>query len=118
MLFGATQYNRISRFAEEIPEDCVERLPKKVPLNEHMPSKMGSPHESRFTHAELSANKPKSVPMPDFKPGDEVEHKTFGRGFILSAQQMGGDMLLEVSFDRNGTRRLMAKVASSAMKKI
>ncbi len=44
-------------------------------------------------------------------------HKAFGKGMVLSVMKMGGDALLEVAFDQVGTKRLMAKTASSHMKK-
>ena len=52
----------------------------------------------------------------DFKVGDTVEHKTFGKGMIVSAKAMGGDMLLEIAFDTCGTKKVMAKMAK--LKKI
>ena len=47
----------------------------------------------------------------DFKVGDTVEHKTFGKGMVVSAKAMGGDMLLEIAFDTCGTKKVMAKMA-------
>ncbi len=47
----------------------------------------------------------------DFKVGDMVEHKTFGKGMIVSVKPMGGDMLLEIAFDTCGTKKVMAKMA-------
>ncbi len=47
----------------------------------------------------------------DFKVGDTVEHKTFGKGLIVSAKAVGGDMLLEIAFDTCGTKKVMAKMA-------
>ena len=35
-------------------------------------------------------------------------HKVFGTGMIITAQKMGNDTLLEVSFDKVGTKTLMA----------
>jgi DNA helicase-2/ATP-dependent DNA helicase PcrA len=46
-----------------------------------------------------------------FKPGDRVKHHSFGEGEILSARQMGADVLYEVMFDKVGTKRLMATYA-------
>ena len=43
--------------------------------------------------------------------GDTVRHKTFGTGVILSATAMGGAMLLEIAFDRAGTKKIMANFA-------
>ncbi|MDR1465232.1 MAG: UvrD-helicase domain-containing protein [Oscillospiraceae bacterium] len=47
----------------------------------------------------------------DFRPGDAVRHKTFGEGMVLAAQAVGNDLLLEIAFDKAGTKKLMAKFA-------
>ena len=46
-----------------------------------------------------------------FAVGDTVIHRTFGTGVILSASAMGNDQLLEIAFDKVGTKKLMAKFA-------
>ncbi len=54
----------------------------------------------------------KSEPVKlDYKVGDTVEHKTFGQGLIVSANSVGGDMVLEIAFDSCGTKKIMAKMA-------
>ena len=54
----------------------------------------------------------KSAPVNlDYKVGDTVEHKTFGQGLIVSANSVGGDMVLEIAFDEVGTKKIMAKMA-------
>ncbi|MCR4925600.1 MAG: UvrD-helicase domain-containing protein [Clostridiales bacterium] len=56
------------------------------------------------------AVKPKATAEAiDFKTGDAVVHKTFGDGVIVSTQKMGNDILLEVAFNKVGTKKLMAK---------
>ena len=60
----------------------------------------------------------KSAPVPDFNKGDMVEHTAFGRGLVLSVLKMSGDALLEIAFDRVGTKKLMAKAASAHMRKL
>lgn len=60
----------------------------------------------------------KSAAVPDFKRGDMVDHKAFGRGMILSVQKMGGDALVEIAFDNVGTKRLMLKSAAAHMSKL
>ena len=47
----------------------------------------------------------------DFKVGDTVCHKSFGTGTVLTVTPMGGDMLLEVAFDKAGTKKMMANYA-------
>ena len=56
--------------------------------------------------------------LPEFRKGDSVEHKAFGRGMVLSMQKMGGDALIEIAFDNVGTKKLMLKSASQYMKKV
>ena len=46
-----------------------------------------------------------------FAPGDVVRHMTFGRGEVISAKQMGADVLYEIVFDNVGTKKLMATYA-------
>ena len=57
------------------------------------------------------------APAEQFRKGDMVEHTAFGAGMVLSVQPMGGDALLEIAFDRVGTKRLMRNAAAKHMKK-
>ena len=50
--------------------------------------------------------------------GDQVRHKAFGKGMVLSVQPTGGDTLVEIAFDNVGTKRLMLKFAAAQMEKI
>ena len=56
--------------------------------------------------------------LPEYRKGDMLEHKAFGRGMVLSAQKMGGDVLLEIAFDNVGTKRLMLKSSAQYLKKV
>ena len=47
----------------------------------------------------------------DFKAGDVVMHRKFGKGVVVAAQRFGKDMRLEVSFESVGTKQLMAAFA-------
>lgn len=53
----------------------------------------------------------RQLPGVTYAVGDTVRHKTFGTGVVLSTQPMGNDTLLEVAFDRAGTKKLMANFA-------
>ena len=52
----------------------------------------------------------------DFSVGERVHHNKFGDGTILSKKVMGNDVLLEIGFDINGTKKVMA--GFSKMEKI
>ena len=76
----------------------------------------GSAATARPTYT-LPTTQPAS-PVLELNKGDMVEHKAFGRGMVLSVLKMGGDALLEIAFDKIGTKKLMAKTASAHMKKL
>ena len=122
MLFGRTSSNRVSRFVEEIPEEDLDRgyvprgyrysdPPRGFASSVQRPQR-AAPVRPVITPATASA------PPPDFRKGEMVEHKSFGQGMIVSMTPMGGDFLVEVAFDRVGTKRLMLKAAARLMKKL
>ena len=53
----------------------------------------------------------KPAPAGTFQAGDTVQHKTFGTGVILTATPMANDTLLEIAFDKVGTKKLFANFA-------
>jgi len=48
----------------------------------------------------------------EFKEGDNVVHKKFGVGKILSVTEDGGDKILEIEFKNHGMKRLVAAYAN------
>ena len=60
---------------------------------------------------QTAVKKEAPVPAEKLRPGDQVEHKKFGRGMVLTAHPLGNDVLLEVAFDSCGTKKLMQKAA-------
>ncbi len=141
MLFGNTSFTRPSRFLGEIPEELTDferNAPQQTFYGGYSGVSYGGSSYSGGTKMfsqEKSYSKPSSAPKNkasgfanggfssapkktatdnvtlDFKVGDTVEHKTFGKGMIVSAKAMGGDMLLEIAFDNCGTKKVMAKMA-------
>jgi len=141
MLFGNTSFTRPSRFLSEIPEELTDferNAPQQTFYGGYSGVSYGGSSFGGGTKtfsSEKSYSKPSSTPknkangfanggfssapkkattenvVLDFKVGDTVEHKTFGRGLIVSAKAVGGDMLLEIAFDTCGTKKVMAKMA-------
>ena len=121
MIFGMTNRNRVSRFVEEIPETLVEHTRSRDysarPVS--MPSFGGAKPfgEALKTKSVAEAGgftpKPRVKPAPagTYRVGDTVLHKTFGTGLIVSATPMANDTLLEVAFDKVGTKKLFANFA-------
>ena len=46
-----------------------------------------------------------------FSAGDRIRHNVFGEGTVANATPMGNDTLLEIIFDRVGTKKLAANFA-------
>ena len=138
MLYGRTDRNMPSRFLREIPSNITEyKTVSKVsrtydfgggystnkgyssgfgsPSKPHKYSKstpIGSAHQSSSAAHQFGQVQPKMQASDvAYSVGDTVRHKAFGTGVILSQTPMGNDTLLEVAFDRAGTKKLMAKFA-------
>jgi hypothetical protein len=52
-----------------------------------------------------------SVDLSSYKPNAKVYHKKFGNGVINSAEAEGDDLKLDITFEKSGNKRLMAKYA-------
>lgn len=122
MLNGRTQANQLSRFAAEIPEEYTDRdedprgdmearmmrqrMQKVKPVNYFV-------NETSKPSPALTKMQPQQKPSttPQFAAGDTVKHATFGVGVVMSARPMGGDVLYEITFEKVGTKKLMATYA-------
>lgn len=73
---------------------------------------------ARSKQSILKAAAKSAPPLPDFRKGEMVMHKAFGKGMILSLSKMGNDALIEVAFDNVGTKKLMLRSAAQYMEKL
>ena len=117
MLFGSTTYNKESRFLGEIPSELVERTGEgrlrtasafgtsaSIEI-----SAAGAGSKPKSGTPRLGGYKPPAVKSGvTYRVGDVVMHKLFGKGMIMNAEKMGNDTLLEIAFDKAGTKKLMA----------
>ena len=73
--------------------------------------------ESVSGHTEISfSNRPPESPKPQtgnkkYTVGQRVEHTVFGNGVICSVTPMGGDLLLGITFEKSGNKKIMASYA-------
>lgn len=125
MVFGSTNRNLPSRFLKEIPSKYCDIPPVSVKPKYQSPSFSGAGSYSAGQKTSYSYGSGKSVSFGGYsaaktKPtaqsntyvaGQCVEHKTFGKGMIVSVSPMGSDSLLEIAFDTAGTKKLMAAYA-------
>ena len=121
MLYGRTNAALASRFLKEIPDEIT------VKKGGYQVSAEYGRDSFAYARPMQPAKKPSYYTAPvstapafslDLNKGDMVEHTAFGRGLVLSVLKMSGDALLEVAFDKIGTKKLMAKAAAAHMKKL
>lgn len=116
MIFGSTSRNKVSRFLDEIPEELLERSRTRE-WRRPQPAISPYPDTASFAHSAAMArsfgpvNRGESTSGTVWKAGDSVLHKAFGTGVILSVTPMGNDSLLEIAFQKVGTKKLMANFA-------
>lgn len=131
MLYGQTSRNMPSRFLREIPSSVIDdqsvvarrstgfTTPRTAYANASRNELGHSSHNKigSYTQSSSSAHKFGQAGNAaqknniDFKVGDTVCHKSFGTGTVLTVTPMGGDMLLEIAFDKAGTKKMMANYA-------
>ena len=108
MLFGHTSHNRESRFATEIPSHLVEKTGNERAFASAYAQQSTSTPKMNFDPFAKKPTQKKPQSSASYKVGDMVLHKVFGKGMITSAEPMGNDTMLEVAFDKVGTKTLMA----------
>ena len=47
----------------------------------------------------------------EYKKGNIVEHKVFGRGKVLKVKPAAGDQIVEINFEKVGVKKTMANFA-------
>ncbi len=115
MMHGRTQFNKVSRFIEEIPEELLE-------VDQRMNFKEKNPEKSIF-----AVNRKKTFQKPyqqtkqqftvvnggklDYQEGDRVSHMKFGVGTVAEIVQGGRDYEVTVDFDRVGRKKMFASFA-------
>ncbi|MEG0899182.1 MAG: 3'-5' exonuclease [Oscillospiraceae bacterium] len=110
MLFGKTNYNRISTFIKEIPKDLCDLTDQTIRVvNDNVPSIVINPFPDTRKTIGVGATAQTSADI--FVVGERVYHKIFGEGVINSVTPMGNDNLLEINFDRKGPKKIMSNFA-------
>lgn len=118
-LFGQTKYNMPSRFLGEIPDDLIDKT-EETPARSSFGSGGISQTSVREYGSKLFAQNigtVKAAPSTEefsYSAGDRIEHRKYGAGTVVSAQNMGKDCLVVVDFDDTevGQKKMMAAYAN------
>ncbi|EGP5439594.1 DNA helicase PcrA [Enterococcus faecium] len=111
-LYGRTQYNRPSRFVEEIDQGLLEiegmrPTPKKTPV---FAKKTAYSYKQPET-AVVPSKSATGGENNSWKPGDKVKHKKWGLGTVVRVSGTSKDLELDVAFPSQGVKRLLAAFA-------
>lgn len=135
MLYGKTSCNRVSRFVDEIPEEHIRRnIPRGFGYSEpsygsyrtRSESPYGPDYDYIGSRREVRTTKPSYTPsvkkaevkLPELAVGDNVNHKAFGEGTVVSMRPMGNDYLLEINFSGIGMKKLMLRAAAAFIERV
>ena len=130
MIRGETQYNKVSRFAKEIPVELMQgglQKMKYVERREATPVQTTNAYRAaRETGHKPSGQSLQSMAFvslggagkskPDYGVGDKVSHIKFGEGTVLSIVDGGKDYEVTVEFEKYGPKKMFAGFAK--LKKI
>lgn len=116
MLFGSTNRNLVSRFVKEIPADYINRIDSTVKTRKATEDDIIIQNTSKaYTLQSQIASKKieqaKKNAVVEYTVGERVKHNVFGEGTILSVTKVSNDSMLEVAFEKVGTKKLMANFA-------
>ena len=121
---GEMNFNRPSRFINEIPRHLVKQTYGAVlkPETESKPTEFSRTKASLYTKNRKNpfANNPyiqkgmgSATPAgaPDYQVGDRVSHTKFGQGIVRSLTKLTNDYEVVIEFDRFGQRKLRSSFA-------
>ena len=100
-LYGNETFNAVSRFVKEIPPDCIEEVRLKTAVTRPVSFQRKAARESFSDSGEGSG----------FKLGQRVNHAMFGEGVILQFEGTGPNAVVQVKFEKIGTKRLVMQYA-------
>ena len=119
MMYGRMQNNPPSRFLAEIDQDDLN-IENSVPItfsNDNYQTQT-APFANADERARAQVYTPKIKPAgavgaekKGWNVGDQVEHKSWGRGVVTKVNGKGEDMELDIAFSGKGIKRLLAAFA-------
>jgi DNA helicase II / ATP-dependent DNA helicase PcrA len=93
-LHGVDSYGAPSRFIKETPEELIEEIRPRIQVSRPVAAGRFRPEEPAVAGVRL---------------GGRVRHGKFGEGVILNVEGNGAHARVQVSFDAQGTKWLMAE---------
>ena len=137
MLYGSTRRNPGSRFIDEIDPEFTEEIgTRRKDGSGYLDDEYGNTNyyinnkriiyedvvnmreREKKRKAQTLSSQISTVPLrhdpsktESYAPGDEVEHRMFGRGTVISVTKVGNDHMVEINFKSCGRKKAMANFA-------
>ncbi|WP_125566162.1 DNA helicase PcrA [Companilactobacillus insicii] len=125
MLYGRLQSNQVSRFVEEIGDEHINWVNKNAggvatsKTNKVSDSELpftkrrhqSAFHSSYKVDSAQKASGAQGAENISWNIGDKVEHKKWGQGTVVKVNGSGKNAELDVAFDNEGIKRLLAEFA-------
>ena len=114
MIRGETQYNKVSRFIQEIPRELVQVGSMIKPKVQELPKQTAYIQAKQAFQAKAFEPKQYKVTKADkleYGVGDRVKHIKFGAGTVENIVEGGKDYEVTVKFDRAGVKKMFAAFA-------
>ena len=130
MLFGQTSSGRLSRFVTEIPDELLKKAGRKpepaspsaafggrssygsdISFGSYGKTASQSRGSASLLGIGTAPKQSSQQTFSAFSKGERVHHRVFGDGTVVSATPMGGDCMLEITFDKIGKKKIMAAFA-------
>ncbi|WP_034542323.1 DNA helicase PcrA [Companilactobacillus nodensis] len=125
MLYGRLQSNQVSRFVEEIGDEHINWVNRNaggtaasktnkiseanLPFAERR--RRSAFHSSYKVDEAQKASGAQGAENISWNIGDKVEHKKWGQGTVVKVNGSGKNAELDVAFDNEGIKRLLAEFA-------
>ncbi|MGM0230281.1 ATP-dependent DNA helicase PcrA [Enterococcus sp. AZ091] len=113
-LYGRTQYNRPSRFVEEIEQDLLQSLGERTQPKgaaAFFQPKVFKPTYTQPRQSTVSSRQTTTAAGNQWQVGEKVNHKKWGIGMIVRTTGAAQDLELDVAFPQQGVKRLLAAFA-------
>ncbi len=115
MLFGQTQHNVTSRFIKEIGRELIIKNDNAAAVKSRIEESDNTVTEVRsYSLQQQLAREKRQTGVKEtatYEVGERVAHSIFGEGTILSVKPMANDSMLEIAFEKVGTKKIMANYA-------
>jgi len=115
-VYGFDEPTIPSRFLRDIPPELLDERSGR-PARAGSSFGTGRPFSDRYRSQQVSSrwNRTSSsgvtAKTTSFKAGDQVYHRKFGEGTVISVEVEGDDELVQVAFPDQGIKKLSASVA-------